>query len=522
MQHHFQLTMTDVLKRKHFEKARIVAGASGLQRTVKWVHILEVANVKSLLKGQELILSTGLGWKKEPELFLSLMHELLEAQASALCIDMTRHPFESPQAIIRLADENAFPILLFQQEVPYVEITHDIHSHLINQKYELISNLEQYSQELNKKLLTIRSYKEILELMHRHLGYAVMFEMNGIPAYAIPYQTNVFKEERNGQKAAHQSIQLLGQDYADLFIYATDEITEYDLLILDRTATALAQHLLRDLYVEEKRKAEENEWVKSWLAGEHDEEEILEFLMSHHMPKQSNGGVVCVCKFQEADPDFTYFKLLFRTIFEQFGFSALCMEKRNELAFILFNNRDRKNRKQRIESALQRLLHSDFIKKQKLAITIGIGKFMEELEEAAKSYSTAKEAIKVQRNTGKDCHFYEDLHMYRLISLIHKHSDLQEIVLEYLGPVIQYDQRYKGKLMETLRVYLACHGSKQETANRLFVVRQTLYHRITKLEKLLGADFMHPEKRLVIEFMLQAYDYLGLTNCMKVYEYNSQ
>lgn len=58
-------------------------------------------------------------------------------------------------------------------------------------------------------------------------------------------------------------------------------------------------------------------------------------------------------------------------------------------------------------------------------------------------------------------------------------------------------------------MYLACNGSKKETAERLFVVRQTLYHRIQKLQQLLGADFMKPEKRLAIELMIQAYEYLA-------------
>jgi purine catabolism regulator len=65
--------------------------------------------------------------------------------------------------------------------------------------------------------------------------------------------------------------------------------------------------------------------------------------------------------------------------------------------------------------------------------------------------------------------------------------------------------------VETLKMYLACNGSKQETAKKLFVVRQTMYHRIEKLETLLGSDFMSSEKRLAIEFMLLAYDYLNTT-----------
>jgi PucR family transcriptional regulator, purine catabolism regulatory protein len=81
--------------------------------------------------------------------------------------------------------------------------------------------------------------------------------------------------------------------------------------------------------------------------------------------------------------------------------------------------------------------------------------------------------------------------------------------MEYLQPVIHHDQTYNSKLLETLKVYLECNGSKQETANKLFIVRQTLYHRLQKLENLLGKDFMNHEKRVAFEFMLLVKDYLS-------------
>src|SRR5690606_12940586 len=131
-----------------------------------------------------------------------------------------------------------------------------------------------------------------------------------------------------------------------------------------------------------------------------------------------------------------------------------------------------------------------------------------------KSYQSAIETIRIQdrMSTPAQSYFYDDLHIFRLISLLNRHIDLQEAVLEYLEPVIAYDKKYNGKLMETLKTYLACNGSKQETAKRLFVVRQTLYHRIQKLEKLLGSDFMNHEKRLAIEFMILSYEFLVSSN----------
>jgi len=38
----------------------------------------------------------------------------------------------------------------------------------------------------------------------------------------------------------------------------------------------------------------------------------------------------------------------------------------------------------------------------------------------------------------------------------------------------------------------------------LFIVRQTLYHRLKKLESLLGKNFMKGHNRITLEFMLLA------------------
>jgi purine catabolism regulator len=77
-----------------------------------------------------------------------------------------------------------------------------------------------------------------------------------------------------------------------------------------------------------------------------------------------------------------------------------------------------------------------------------------------------------------------------------------DMMTEYIQPVIDYDRKHNSKLVETLKVYLHNNGRKKDTAEQLFIVRQTLYHRLEKIELLLGLDFMQPEKRLALELML--------------------
>jgi PucR family transcriptional regulator, purine catabolism regulatory protein len=518
------LTVKDLLERKHFENIEVVAGHNGLSRLVKWVHVVDVTKIRNLLNGNELILSTGLAWRDDKDMFLSVVEQLIDSNASALCIEIGTYTSLLPPEIIELANKHHFPIILFKQEVPFVEITQDIHTLLINHQYQMISDLESYSQALNKKLLTIEDHNEILTFIHQYLKTQVITVFSNNETQFIP---KVDEQERAGllsfiegnpvsPNLARIPIQLLGDNHAELMIISKDkELTDFDQLILDRTATALAQFLLRKHYVEEKRRAEETEWLTSWLEGEYSEEAIHEYLAYHSPSVKPKGAFVCMCKLTPYETfsnlDLTYFKLYFRTVFEQQGFTLFSIEKRDSLIFIFINKRNASTWKQRMKEGVQKLVQNDLkIGKHKSKPMIGIGKFVEELTNIPLSYQTAVETIRIQNRTGLDnesC-FYDDLHIFRLISHLNRHLDLNEIVQEYLAPVINYDKKYNGKLMETLKTYLACNGSKQETAKRLFVVRQTLYHRIEKLEKLLGSDFMNHEKRLAIEFMLHSYEFL--------------
>jgi purine catabolism regulator len=79
----------------------------------------------------------------------------------------------------------------------------------------------------------------------------------------------------------------------------------------------------------------------------------------------------------------------------------------------------------------------------------------------------------------------------------------------YLSGIIAYDHEKNGQLLKTLHMYLALSGSKQETAKELFIVRQTLYHRLDKIAAILGDDFMQPQKRIALELALHGYEYLN-------------
>jgi len=87
----------------------------------------------------------------------------------------------------------------------------------------------------------------------------------------------------------------------------------------------------------------------------------------------------------------------------------------------------------------------------------------------------------------------------------HDPEQLAQLVEEQLGPLIRYDAQRNGRLVDTLRSVLESTDGKTEAARRLHVQRQTLYQRLGRIERLLGADLDEPGTRAGLLLALRAH-----------------
>lgn len=511
----FQLKVLDVLENKYFQKAEVVAGYEGLSRIVKWVHVLEIVQVDDFLVGEELVLTTGISLQHSIEDFAAFVEALIQKKCAALCIEYGSYIQTVPEAIMALAKNHQFPIIVFHEAVPFVRITQDLHSQIINKQYLLISSLESYSQALNKNAVLGQNTDDILQNMYNELKTQIMFAIKEREPIFYPNMGHKKRQQletlhKSAPQFKHEPIFIFDQHYADLTLYREDGLfSEFELLILDRTATALAQLLMREFYIEEKKNIEDATILADWIDQKLSKEEIFKFIDTHYSNyKQSSGTIFILASphtFSKAREDIVYSKLYYRNLFEQHGFIPFLFERKSYVIFILLHTKDSKATRDILNNIFSTLPKTDFYKKQQTqGFQVAVGKVVCNVEEIPKSYQTAIETLYICRKVQTSSFFYDDLHLYHLIYKLQMQVNLQEVIYDYLQPVIEYDKKYNSKLLETLQVYLQTNGSKQQTANQLFIVRQTLYHRLKKLEGLLGKNFMKGHNRITLEFMLLA------------------
>jgi purine catabolism regulator len=527
-----QLTMKDILKRPPFHQAEIIASETSLQRVVRWVHIMEVTQVGHLLNGNELILSTGIGWNDDEALSISFLQQLIDCGASGLCIELGTHarrPLEKMKQLAQMAD---FPLILFHKEVRYIDITQDLHAIFINRHHRMVSELESLSSLLNQLLLSGKGLSSLLELLHKTTHAQVAFFPLEADVQFVPSlpktKANILYNEWNSNKLAsssgvnkrmaHRPIMALDHLFADLLIYSEKELSDFDVLALDRCSTAIAQEIMRTSYMEERRRYKEDLWIIDWLGGKHSPKEVSDYINNVKTSLKLKKGIVCLFEpelkhFESKDFETTLIQknMIARSLFEKQGFYLLPTLFNKQIVYILLDQLNRSSTKEPILETIHRLQKSE--EQQKLALysnRVGVGKEVTDITFIQKSYESAQETILIQKDIGSLTKpFYTELHIYRIISSLKKTGQLPSFIEEYIGPVIQYDLEKNTQLLRTLKVYLSLSGSKQETAKALYIVRQTLYHRLEKITSLIGEDYIQPEKRLAVELALHAYEYVN-------------
>ncbi|MFC5652216.1 PucR family transcriptional regulator [Paenibacillus solisilvae] len=526
-----QLTIKDILERPLFQKADAYADEQALQRVVKWVHILEVPQVGGLLNGDELILSTGIGWHEDEELSVSFLRQLIDCGASGLCIELgtyTKKPFEKMK---QLAEQEHFALIFFYEEVRYIDITQDLHAYFIHQHHRMVSELEALSGQFNQLLLAGKGVLPLLKTLHQATQAQVAFFPVEAEACFYPpinkenadyiYRQWISGELLSGaerkKRNTHRPILAMDHLFADLLLSSKKELSKFDIFALDRCTTAVAQEMMRTRYMEERRRHQEDLWIIEWLNGRHGYDEIKDYLTGLRSSIKLARAAVCVFDLQvkrhsgtwDFEPLLIQKYMVARSIFEGEGFFLLPTLADKQMVFILLDQLSRSSASERMMKGVSRLQQTEDQEESAFFTgLIGIGQEISDFTQLQSSYETAKETIVIQRDVGPLLKpFYSELHAYRMVYMLKKAGQLPAFIEEYIGALVKYDMEKSGELLKTLKVYLTQYGSKQETATELFIVRQTLYHRLEKITALIGDNYMRPDRRIMIELALYAYEY---------------
>ncbi|WP_325090848.1 PucR family transcriptional regulator [Leucobacter sp. M11] len=95
-----------------------------------------------------------------------------------------------------------------------------------------------------------------------------------------------------------------------------------------------------------------------------------------------------------------------------------------------------------------------------------------------------------------------------LVGLLHQQSDetLAPFLEQLIRPLAEVDAQRDSQLVNTLRIFLRCEGSLQETARATFLHVNSVRHRLSRIHEVTGRDPLSYADRVSLHIGLWAFD----------------
>ncbi len=144
-------------------------------------------------------------------------------------------------------------------------------------------------------------------------------------------------------------------------------------------------------------------------------------------------------------------------------------------------------------------------------LLLGVSSVKRSVEHLRGAYHESLEAIRVGHKVSpasspSHCvYWYEELKPYTLLQAL-PGEECRRYVESYLGILREFDEKNGAELIKTLRCYLAFNGRSADCAQQLFVHRNTINFRLSRIEELLGADLKDGETVFRLQLALKLLD----------------
>lgn len=124
------------------------------------------------------------------------------------------------------------------------------------------------------------------------------------------------------------------------------------------------------------------------------------------------------------------------------------------------------------------------------AIFSGVGNAVEGIRNLSESYMMSKKIVDLSKIECKENEVrnYTSMGINRLLFNIEKPECFEVFYNDTIKPLDEYDAMNSSNLVEVLECYMKHNGSVQDTAEELFVHRNTINYKLKKIEALLNVD----------------------------------
>lgn len=511
----------------------VLSGKGALDKRVRWVHAGEVPNIATLLKGSELLLSTGMGVAANPTLQRRFIAELSERGVVGVVIELGTAMKSIPKALIDAARKDDLPLVALHRPIRFVEVTERVHREIFDQGGALLRYGEELQQRFISLLLSGATVPELLGALARITNNPVVLEhadqgpvyhaLNGNEEETVlgAWQSIAFGGREAVRSFSVDVPEAGGAPWGRLVLLEIDApLREHHRVAAERAVGLIAVSLLREREEYELNDRERSDFLTRLLTEEGEPDEIerrardLGFEATRHVllplairlgaetglpPSAKAGGCERVGRELRRDLASRHLPAILGS-----------RDQGRELLLVV-GLRDRSERSRAAE--LVAGLVADSAARafgESASPTVCVAAATDAWSAVGAELAAARDGLPAAfHGPGRPWHDATDPDPDRLFWAVRDNDELRRFVELRLGPLLASDKQRDQQLRDTLVALCKHAGRKTDTAQALGIERQSLYYRLGRIESLLGVDLADGETLLTLYLALRAQRYLA-------------
>lgn len=518
------MLLKDLLEKEKFQYLRVLNSKPDLSRTVFTVESTETPDVAKYIPQNTLLIMTGMAFKEDPTHMCSFLEELDRRSCAAVAIKLGRFIDELDESVLETADQLGIPLLqitmdktlgsVYQEILSYIWGNQNDHLVMALNAQQKISNLilqgSSMKSIINNVAVILEKSVMLIDLFGRVLEYSYTYT-KGLREKTLRVITELMQEKRFNKSTYFvfeeeeicfcvYPVKGVGRNtnYIILLDFNPKEKEEH-LLVMEQIIMALELYFYKNLYVkynEIKLREEfrslffEQLEKKVWS-----ERQILAIGDSYGLRPLPEYRVVLVELGRNEQRKFNrtnFSKKEEEYILTYDWMNYLLSAEANILIFpqelkwryvclIQGKHEDYLELFIRIHDTIKHIFHID--------VTISQGGVVSSVTNAANSFREAEQGM---RDGNRDKQYPYILN-YRPKSIMElfKFIPEREIrdICEYTLKELAYPKnQMEEELRKTLSTYLLSSNSITQTAEKLFVHRNTIKYRLKKCGEILERD----------------------------------
>src|ERR1700759_5335854 len=237
----------------------VVTGADMLAREIRWAHVIEMPDPEDLLKGGELVLTTGLGAGDAAAHQTAWTRSLLAQGMAALAVELGTSWRAVPAAVLRACRAADVPVVAFHSAVRFIEITEAVHAAVLHAQFDLLRRGEEIHRRFTELILQGRGVPEILAelcaavrnpVILEDAGGSLVYYVSGPPGddLALSAWGDLHRAEARGEApegVVAVDVRLMDSSWGRLLALALDApLDAFDRVAVERVGLAVAGDLL--------------------------------------------------------------------------------------------------------------------------------------------------------------------------------------------------------------------------------------------------------------------------------------